>query len=121
MRNEATAAAPQRPVGDTKDDMDRMRDAIEIFRSMGYWARANQDGGISAVPQDRLLGAGQFVLWDERETSVAFDGRTLVKPLHLLHFKRDANEIASVLMREDLFRGRVRIEATNHRVEVLPA
>ena len=73
------------------------------LRAFGYWARANQDDGLDAVPQDVIKRAGKFVLWDARETSVAFNADGwLVRTLHLQHFERDAAEIARLLQQHGL-------------------
>lgn len=81
-------------------DLDRLRVVFNEFRQLGYWARMSQDNGWRAVPEDILERAAPVVFWHENATvgSIAIDG-TIVAPLHLHHFNRDASEIISVLER----------------------
>ena len=86
-----------------RPDNERMRAAFLELRACGYWARADQADGLDAVPQDVIKRAGKFVVWDARETPVAFDaGGWLVRTLHLHHFERDADEIARLLQQHGL-------------------
>lgn len=79
-------------------DRDRLRNAFEVLRNHGYWARGNQADGIAAIPVDVIRRCGSFVLWHENETQIAFDDLgDLMAPLHLHHLEKDADEIERVL------------------------
>lgn len=85
-------------------DRDRLRNAFEVLRKRGMWARANQPDGVAAVPVDVIRRCGSFVLWHENETKVAFDDLgDLMSPLHLHHLVKDTEEIEAVLKAHGLY------------------
>jgi hypothetical protein len=93
-------------------DRDRLRDAFEHLRKRGFWARADQDGGMRAIPEDVIKRDGSFVLWHASQTGTAFDDfGDVFRPLYLHHRYRDASDVATVLRAHGL---RVRIDGTQN-------
>lgn len=79
-------------------DRDRLRNAFNELRGLGYWAYAHADTGWDAVPDDVLKRDGKVVFWHANETRVAFNPNgDLINPLHLHHRYRDAPDIARLL------------------------
>jgi hypothetical protein len=87
----------------TLTDRDRLAAAIAEFRRLGWWARAGQQDGWKAVPEDALRRGRSVVFWHVNETDVAFDAAgNLRAPLHLRHFVDDADQVGAVLDRYGL-------------------
>lgn len=99
-------------------DRDRLRNAFQELRALGYWARGSQEDGWDAVPEDILKRDGKVVFWHANETPIAFnDHGDLVKVLHLQHKTRDSDEIARLLGQYGL---QVQIDDDAAAVIVLP-
>lgn len=90
-------------------DWDRMRGAFDALREAGYWSRGNQWEGMASLPDDIIIAQKKFVLWHSRQRARAFQDGTLVDPLYLHHFERDAEEVAQILVAHG-FNARIGIE-----------